>query len=266
MASVSLTEVCGFYGNWPNAYLTFKGLFVGPESIVWGDVVRIAPTEKDVPVIDVQIVEEIRLEYINLKTEKDGKTVTGKRMERMAISFYGPAYTTEKELSQGIKVSDRRLKDLPKVMTQGYGAWYHKHSEHKRILTSFTNTVGRLYEAHAVTTWFPHTYAPDPLDAGRASVMAGRGYSQRNDRRVKNPPDWCWRKSRVECLDVHTFNHVDVTDREMGDPKLWKNVLVVKDAGEDSGEGEEHVEEGEESEEEVQGLEEGPEKKRPRLV
>lgn len=92
MATISVTERCGFKGSWPNADFYAKGIFHGPEGLWVGDAVRVLPRDGDVH--EVQVIEEIitRFEDLKSRPEDHGK-INISSASNVSCILSGPTYT-----------------------------------------------------------------------------------------------------------------------------------------------------------------------------
>lgn len=233
MATISVTERCGFEGSWPNADFYAKGLFNGPESFWVGDAVRILPRDGGY-VHEVIVVKEVITRFQDLKTrpEDNGKVNTSSA-SRVSCILSGPTYTIHpsKSLSNRAVIADNEDHPIPECM-RGYGPWYYMSEPTETVDIEFYDVLGRVYEPEAIKLWDPTTKdtATDLLSAGYGSIQEARVQAAELDRRIEPGTKWFWAEYRTEAIGTAHFGGIDVgrydTER---DPKLVRNALIVLD-------------------------------------
>jgi hypothetical protein len=251
MTSISLVEKFDFKGDWPNANIRCKGVFIGSELITIGDTVRIMPEKPSEPCTDVLVVESIRLHLRNIQHEHvqpDHPLLA----TRMYITLVGKAYTLDPqhrgmELKGLDPVTAETAKTLFRpVGTILYGTWYSCHGAHKRLEISHDQVLGRLYEAAAVQLWtsslqrkpISGAILPKPsLDFDLSAIQAARAYATQADERLAEAEPgkilWFWADTRAEALDLQTLNGIDVGRydkiRDKETLEMWRHYLRVLD-------------------------------------
>ena len=190
MTTLSLLDKFKFVGEWPNASIHCKGIYLGGELIIVGDAVRILPLSQSQQqtsfslgspperprCTDVLVISSIRLNLLNIQPEHIATTapISPLLSTSMSITLVGRAYTIDPkrdhrlldldklESSQSsittIKVPTpfprEQVKSLfPTVGAREYGDWYPLHADDKRYEISFDRVLGRLYEADAIRLW-----------------------------------------------------------------------------------------------------------------
>lgn len=232
MATFSMIERYRFRGTWPNANVYAKGCFLGAESIFVGDTIRLMP-ERTTQVIDVLRITNVVLRFHGLKPKISGG-ITGDDASHISIVFHGYGYTLDFNRSKSLLPTGREKPEhgISRAM-QGYGQWYHISEPGDLLSVSFSSVVGRLFEKEAVQKWIPQ-HGKSALDIGRPGTVESREYAKRHDARLGIKTPIHLSDSRIECLDLHSFNGIEVgptnTDR---DPTLWRNVLAVIDGVKD---------------------------------
>lgn len=233
MASMSVTERCGFKGSWPNADFYAKGLFHGPESLWVGDAVRILPHDGG-EVLDVMVVEEIITRFEDLKYRpKDHGKVNISSASKVSCILSGPIYTIllSRSYSGLAVIADNEDHPIPECM-RGYGPWYYMSKPDETFDIDFYNVLGRVYEPEAIKLWDPiaKDTAIDLLNAGLGSISKARTYATEHDRRIIPGTRWFWAEYRTEAIGTAHFGGIDVgrydTER---DPTLVRNALVAFD-------------------------------------
>ncbi len=232
MATISVTERCGFKGSWPNADFYAKGIFHGPESLWVGDAVRVLPRDGDVH--EALVIEEIITRFENLKSRPEGH---GKFNISSAFNvsciLSGPTYTIlpSKSLSNLAVVVDNEDHPIPECM-RGYGPWYYMSEPTQSVDINFYDIIGRVYEPEVIKLWdlITEDTVTDLLSAGHSSISEARTYAAKHDRRIAPDTRWFWAEYRTEAIGTAHFGGIDVgrydTER---DPKLVHNALVVLD-------------------------------------
>ena len=260
MTSMSLLEKFWFSGQWPNAHIRCKGLFLGPELIIVGDGIRIRPAEPlpgtKSTCTDVLVVEQIRLNLLDIKEH-----FTYPESEHLASSYTitlkGRGYTIDESRSyqtQSTDSSDLRLVPsqvpLHEVKTifkavgaADYGKWYYLHHPLRRYEISHDMVLGRLYEAGAVQLWTGQLQTKEAVDAKLVpslefdveGIEVGRQFATQNDQRLEQAPQgavrWYLGDHRAEALDLEFFNGNKVgryeAVRDKATQEQWRNHMKV---------------------------------------
>lgn len=226
MATFSPIERYRFRGVWPNANVYSKGCFLGAESIFVGDTVRLMP-ERKAQVTDVLRVTDVVIKLMDIQPKNQG--VTGEDASHIHILFHGYGYTLN------IKRSESRLPARPdkpekgiSPSMQGYGQWYHISQPGDLLSVSYSSVLGRLFEFEAIQKWTRDR--SNAVDAGCSAIIESRQFAQKNDARLKLVTPIFLSDSRVEALDLPTFNGLDVGPKTADrDPKTWRDALAVID-------------------------------------
>ena len=233
MSTVSLVEKYHFRGTWPVAELLCKGMYIGSEFIVLGDLVRLMPKEKNDPVEDVLKITSIKLIFSNLDKASDNDYDEG-HPYNSAIHVIGTAYTTNPNRA-GRDVMEIDALDGPFLKTvSGYERLYRMHGAKQSLRVPFKRILGRCFEAEAMMLWFPPAnkvqYKVANLDIGAEGIRDARSYSSKTYLRVKEGRAWFWADTRVEALDLGSFNAQEVgrydEDRE---PYRWRTCIKIMD-------------------------------------
>ncbi|KAF2170094.1 hypothetical protein M409DRAFT_64459 [Zasmidium cellare ATCC 36951] len=239
--SFSLIGKYSFKGVWPEATLFIRGVYLGPEFIMVGDVVRLSPTESKRPVTDVMVISSIRLRFVNLDQASENDYDNG-RPYMTCLHVCGRAFTLDpKKSSDGIAKSPAKPGEhgLP-AWFKSYGQWFHAvdcGDVKAKLEVPYHRVIGRCLEDSAVKAWFStptDMVAPSsfqavnstPATKFRASdisqclegVQEARRYSRDHDARIDRAAgkSWYWAETRIEQLDLHEVNNafVGVKDEE----------------------------------------------------
>lgn len=230
MTSISLMEKFWFGGQWPEAKISCKAMYLGPELITIGDVVRIKPdpsgTNQFPQCTDVMVVDAIRIhlgdikqEYIAPENDQLASTYT--------LSLKGRAYTLDARRSYdevAVAVDRDEIKaEFRPVGAADYGPWYRLHDPKKFYAITQDMVLGRLYESGAVQLWTGQlqtqkkpggrVQAPS-LSFDVHGITEGRRYATKHDLRLDEVSTdevrWYWADDRAEALDLEFFNGVQV--------------------------------------------------------
>lgn len=237
MSSFSLLHKFHFKGRWPDATIFSKGMYIGAELIMVGDVARILPTSDAAnEITDVLHITSIKMRMINLDggfrkdpgIPRDDDDELPPRWNT-CIHFSGVCYTNDVTRAIGMGKLPLTSAELPKGI-EGYGPWYHLHDPAHRFEVSFVRVLGRCYEDTATSAWFPIPPAPASsfatvnknksstmskqvdLSLGIEGVIEARAHSTATDPRIvrANGKTWFWGDSRVDQLDLHSMHGHDV--------------------------------------------------------
>lgn len=228
MATFSSIERYRFRGTWPNANVYSKGCFLGAECIFVGDTIRLTPEGKG-RVTDVLHIMDVVLKFKNIQPMSNGG-LTGDNASRINITFHGYGYTLDVKRSKSRLPAgrDKSGYGISQSM-QGYGQWYHMSKPGDLLSVSFSSVLGRLFEFEAVQKWIPQN-GNNELDIGRPGIIESREYAKQNDARLKNQKPIFLSDSRIESLDLLSFNGIEVgATNDERDPRLWRNALAVID-------------------------------------
>ena len=184
MTTVSLLEKFRFVGDWPDASIHCKGIYLGAELIIVGDAVRILPpptptqsgTATSIPrprqngCTDVLVISSIRLNLHGITPEHTLPT-SRQLSTHSSITLLGRAYTLEPRRDHRLPTDLEAfsshahltfpppllLEDVksafPTVGAKHYGEWFPLHKPHQKYEISFDRVLGRLHEAEALRLW-----------------------------------------------------------------------------------------------------------------
>ncbi|KEF53211.1 uncharacterized protein A1O9_10659 [Exophiala aquamarina CBS 119918] len=261
MTSMSLLEKFWFSGEWPNAHIRCKGIFLGPELIIVGDTVRIRPesSASGAPkrCTDVMIVDQIRLNLLNIDAEYTLPD-SGHLASSYTITLKGRGYTLDIHRSYEIQAqgTDAMRTEIPaavplaevktvfnSVGAADYGHWYHLHDPTKRYEISHDMVLGRMHEAGAVQLWTGQLQTQEALDKKLApkldfdvyAIEAARRFATQNDMRLEAAPDteirWYLGDHRADALDLEIFNGQKIgryeETRDKATQEQWRNQLKL---------------------------------------
>lgn len=228
-ATMSLMGRYRFQGQWPEANIFCRAIYIGAEIITVGDTVRLVPKGRDYgsTSTDVLVVKSIRLKLSSLDSASSNDYDEG-RPYNLGVWVYGAAFTTVASRS-----SKEWLDETNSVVPRagaGYGDWYPLHPSHRELAVPFSRIIGRLYEYDAMRTYVS---VPD-LDTGREGITHARFYSSHRHRRIvaNEGTNWYWGDNRADALDLQTVNSVNVAKHDFErDPKEWRKKIKDMDSG-----------------------------------
>lgn len=240
MASTSLFGKYHFKGNWPEASVFFKGIYIGSELICIGDFVRLLPAQGNL-VTDILQVKSIKTKLTNLDKASNDDNDEG-HPYNTAVYLSGKAFTLDVQRAwSGSQLSRQEvLKVFPGM--DGYGPWYHLHDPAKAFQVSYSRVLGRCFEAEPMLIWFPAAedgIKPE-LGKGLTGILQAREFSAKHDQRIASGKSWYWGDSRAECLDIESLNSASISyhDQTRDDEQLqeWQDHIksmdkVIKSAG-----------------------------------
>ncbi|GAB7351770.1 hypothetical protein MBLNU459_g2346t1 [Dothideomycetes sp. NU459] len=231
-SSFSLLDKFHFKGQWPTATVFCKGIYIGPELILSGDIVRLLPTQDAERVTDVMQITAIKMKLVNLDDESEtgfGEDDQDPPRWNTCIHVSGIAYTTDATRAHGMsKLPLDPKTDVPKSLVD-YGSWYRLHHPSKRLEVPFVRLIGRCYEDSALTSWFTPVKHSAPsfssvnvvnktkdssadLSTGLEGIIEARIFGTANDPRIARAEGktWLWGDNRVQQLDLHVVHGHDV--------------------------------------------------------
>lgn len=213
MSSISVVERYHFRGIWPKASILCRGMFIGSEMICPGDAVRLMPAASIENVSDVFHVQEIRLDLSNLELSSDDDYDQGHPYQT-AIRLKGKCYTLDsaKAISGAPMTKEEVERACPADML-AYGKWHHMHEDAASLDISYTQVLGRCYDAEATALWLlsDAQNMMESLSGGCSGMRRARAFSSVNDSRIIAGHKWYWGDSRAETLAIETLNGVDVS-------------------------------------------------------
>lgn len=237
MSSFSLLDKFHFKGTWPNASIYCRGIFLGAELLVVGDIVRLKPKGFDTPlqsqstVTDVMVIDEIRLDL----AQCDDNPQSPHLAERIRVRVRGKVYTNIVERALYARPAffkDIKPMDPDEVVDAfqyigmgGYGAWYRLWPD-KSAEVSQDMILGRCYEPDALQLLFGSL----SLSFDFHGIRNGRAYSRQTDERIAPDQDWFWGDFRTQTLALDSLNGEDVGYySETRDAHTWRANLRVLD-------------------------------------
>lgn len=252
-----------FKGTWPEATLFCKGVYIGSELIMTGDMVRLLPytyAKNQEVAADVVHVTAIKLRFVNLDEAGDDD-YDERKPYNTCLHISGHAYTQDPTRSYDRTAKsqvDKRSVFMPPSL-KGYGSWYHltdPNKDNARLEVPYTRVIGRCHEHVSMKAWFNapsdmpaprgfHAVNADPrkqdrsrnpadMSRGLKGLLEARKHSQLHDPRidVSAGKTWFWADTRIEQLDLH-----EVNDRFVGaknserakDMSGWRKALRALD-------------------------------------
>lgn len=261
-SSFCVLERFRFKGTWPNATVFARGVYVGSELVILGDVVRLQPRPREqrgVGVTDVMEVSAIRLRFVNLDLDEDGMSLGPGLSYQICLHISGRIYTLDPSRSlNGIKKLPIKSNSgsLPAGLGD-YGQWYcysDPSNNATKVEMPYTRVLGRCFEGSAIKAWFrSQLNMPAPplllsananpiivheiesnISRGLKGVISARRYSEQNDKRLKSQEGkaWFWADTRIEQLDLHEVNgrYVGVKyERNQQEIKKWRTAIKALD-------------------------------------
>lgn len=227
MSTVSIVDKYRFKGSWPAAEIFCRGIYIGSELIVVGDLVRLIPhgNELKKEVTDMMKITSIKYVLTSLDKASDNDNDEG-RPYNSGIHIVGKAYTSDinrayvsPETSQAAELTD------PPESIRQYSTWYHKQDPSKFTVLPFTQLLSRHLDHNALSIWFPDQ---ELLSKSLEGVIQGRAFSSSNLKHIPEGKTWFWADHRIEALDLKTMNGVDVAAHdESRDPKRWRKEIRI---------------------------------------
>lgn len=236
MSSFSLLDKYHVKGTWPNASIYCRGIFIGGELLIVGDVVRLKPkgyspkSLRRASVTDVMVIDQIWLELIDCVEDVESDQLA----EEYRVRIGGKIYTTssvrahmEHDNTKPFRsLSDQEISNTFQYTDMGgYGNWYRLYSG-KAAKISQDMIIGRCYEPDAMRLLFGSLSLSHDLHG----VMMAREYSRQTDDRIPEGKDWFWGDFRTQTLAIDSLNGEDVARySEARDVKMWRANLKVID-------------------------------------
>lgn len=183
-----------------NAKFRCRGIWIGGEKIIEGDVVRLMPLHNQTLIDRVLIVKEISYvyEYLEAVVPTGGAFLEGR-----CLTVTQPDSNSKAVVRSTSSYEELALQGLPKSM-RGY-TWYEVENPYFNCRLPPESVVGRCYEREAMELLI---YAPD-LNIGLDGVHQTRQWAMmkgHNDQR-----GWIWAEHRFE-----TENNVRLNDLRVG--------------------------------------------------
>ncbi|KAJ5206740.1 Transcription-silencing protein Clr2 [Penicillium cf. griseofulvum] len=241
MSSWSMVHKFHVIGDWPNARIQCKGIFIGAELLAVHDTVRLRPhgfhpnqlIDGTVgEVTDVMVIEKIQL-CLSSCTDKDQEQLA----EHFTALISGKVFTTNPnritesgpfkctEAAEPIPLTaEETTATFRQVGMSDYGPWY-RMANGRTCNVSPHLIIGRCYEPLAAELMFgTHTLGYDV-----PGVMEGRAYSSQVDTRMAKNKTWFWGDCRVETLGLTEINGVECgrTAAQREEPRKWQAIIKL---------------------------------------
>lgn len=255
-SSWSLLGKYSFVGTWPEATLFCRGLYLGSELIMMGDLVRLEPRPGDPrqdSVFDVMAVSSIRLRFVKLDEASDDDYDNGQPYTT-CLHVAGRVFSLDPKRSFGnIGASPARpdQRDLPPSLAE-YGNWFNvtdPNNERQKLEVPYTRVLGKCLSKTALERWLASAEEPHPqgkteqglarkpigISQGLSAMREARAFSREHDSRIDRAAgqSWFWAEHRIEQLDLHEINGRFVGPKdETRDKKqvaAWRQALRVLD-------------------------------------
>ena len=265
MTSISLVEKFKATGQWPEASIYCKAMYIGSELITVSDTVRLKSLESPNTCTDVMIVDSIRLNLEGIKEEHVEPT-SPFLSSRSSITLVGRAYSldpanywdgdSQQEVDRDPAVYSQpqqmRLEEVKilfrPVGSAEYGDWYAMQGPHFKSEVSHEHVLGRLYEADAVRLWTSQLQnkpgkgatpsdSTASMDFDVGGIVSARRYATATDARMPEPQNeevqWYWADTRAEALAIETFNGYEIGRyhdlRDQATLNRWREQLAIID-------------------------------------
>lgn len=238
MSSLSLVDKYHFSGEWPDASVDCRGMFLGPEMIIVGDAVRLKPAgvtleslEKSLPAVtDVMVIDRIQFRFISCIDDSQSPLLAEKHQVRVRGKVYtvSPvrAYREQGEYAPPPLGRDEVINAFQQTSMTEYGPWYRAHKLATLVEVSQDMIIGRCYEPSAMELVFGKT----ALNFDLAGMLASRDWSRRADNRLPDGQHWFWADYRTQALGIDTLNGEDVGRySDARNCKMWKAILNILD-------------------------------------
>lgn len=236
MSSFSLVGKQRFKGNWPNASVYSQGIFLGPELLIVGDVVRLKPRgaklgEELPPVTDVMVIDQIEVQLLSCIEKVTSPLLASKHRVRVYGRVYSlspeRAYRTPGTAERPQPLTPREVAEaFQKPNMNGYGPWYAVHPPGTSLQVSLDMIIGRCWEPDAMKLVFDST----SLGLDLHGMLASRQWSRWTDERMEDGQQWFWGDSRTLALGIDSLNGEDVAGyNEARDPEMWRKILARLD-------------------------------------
>jgi hypothetical protein len=183
-----------------NAKFRCRGIWLGAEKIVEGDVVRLLPLNNQGVIDHILIVKEISYVYEHLEVVSPTGNIF---LEGRCLTVTPPSPNSEAVVRSNSTYEDLALQGLPKCM-RGY-TWYD--SENPKMNSRFhpDRIVGRCYEREAMELLI---YSSN-LNIGLHGVQELRRWAM--TKQNNNHLGWTWAEHQPG-----TENHVNLSDLIVG--------------------------------------------------
>ncbi|KAL5339102.1 transcription-silencing protein Clr2-domain-containing protein [Aspergillus crustosus] len=235
MSSFSLVEKYFFRGQWPDASILCRGIFIGAEMLAIGDAIRLKPKGYQAGIdprpstVDVMVIKEIRLDLSQCDEDPKSKQLA----EKYQVRLSGKLYTLNEERAQSFNngqparpLSSQEVVDVfNNVGMGGYGDWYELHPG-SIVDVSQDMVLGRCYEPDAMKLLSDSL----SLSYDLQGVLSAREYSRQVDERIPEGKHWFWGDFRTQTLAIDSLNGEDAGHySETRDMKMWRANLRIVD-------------------------------------
>jgi hypothetical protein len=238
MSSLSLVDKYRFSGEWPDASVDCRGIFLGPEMIIVGDAVRLKPagatleTIDNLPAVtDVMAIDQIQFRLISCVNDAQQSPLLA---EKHQLRVRGKVYTLSpmrayREPGEYAPLPLGRhevINAFQQTSMTEYGPWYRAHKAGTLVEVSQDMIIGRCYEPSAMELVFGKT----ALNFDLAGMLASRDWARRADNRLPDGQHWFWADYRTQALGIDTLNGEDVGRySDARNCKMWKAILNILD-------------------------------------
>ncbi|CAI7622061.1 unnamed protein product [Penicillium glandicola] len=249
MSSWSVVHKFHIVGEWPNARIHCKGIFIGAELLAVHDTVRLRPhgfhhdqlkagTVSEVT--EVMVIEKIALcltgcvdddkeqlaeHFTALISGKIFTTNPSRITEEGPFKATNPVPSTTEAATGPIPLTtEEATATFRQVGMSDYGPWY-RMANGRTCNISPHFIIGRCYEPLAAELMFG-THA---LGYDVSGVMEGRAYSSQVDARMAGDNTWFWGDCRVETLGLTEINGVEcgLTAAQRETPRKWQAIIKM---------------------------------------
>lgn len=226
ISSLSLRNRYHFSGSWPTATISCKGIYIGSELLIPGDMVRITPKSDHDDVTDILRITSIKVRMHRLDQASDNDN-DDRHPYNLSVHVAGKAYTTDAskahDESEAVDLAEYKLEEFAGYSSQ----WYLRHAPNKKLEVPFFRIMGRCYEDEPMATWLSEQSATH-LGEGLSGLLEARAYSEKHDKRILEGKSWFWGEDRAESLGLETLNGQEVSRfDESRDPKRWRKEIRV---------------------------------------
>ena len=244
MANFSMTDYHHVEGTWPDVTILCRGMFIGAELLISGDLIRLQlGVDDDELVPDIMVVDHFLIRYHQLKESEDG-SVDGSSAGHISIAVVGKAFTVEG--SGGDHMVDLTSPELERLHSklretmEDFEPWFCQRDGARtdgNYEAPLDAVAGRIYEEYALKYWFPELQPDDPanIEMGMIGFYEARDYSTKHYELILNTSQrlW-WGNNRAHALNLNSFNGFEIeayADRR--NEMDWYHALEIHDPGYD---------------------------------
>jgi hypothetical protein len=233
MSTITVVKRYRFKGQWPEAKVYCRGMYLGAELIVEGDFVYLLPESAfDDGITDVMRIDAITLELWNLDKASNDDYDDG-HPYNCAARITGRAYTNDK--GRSFDNEPVELDTLaPGTSLDRLGPWYPRTPADKLSRIPFHRIMSRSRDPDVVEEWIHgQKLSKDgaPLTkagVGMSGVIEARKWCSTEFRRIDEGKSWFWADTRVEALDLEEVNGLIVSSQDPDrDPKKYRREIRV---------------------------------------